>query len=310
VLLGYSPDTWTVRTYTREFGCIDPHSVLEYDNGVVFMSQKGLLYFDGSETRELSRNIHERSGYDLESGSGLVNRALTQNETDSQDRIQVEKLPGDYLMVNHVQASATSDVNTTGWFSGYCYFPRATWSRFDSTAFASLQGPDLTVHTQNHYVMLDNRDIFRANTLNRPDVPGTARYFDEANGGTKSPVAAKFNTRPLTLGSPFFKTQLNRVMVDQNVQEENSEAGDTGFLIELRDDFTDALITSFGTPVMGATPAGARQRINQEAFHAVSSVRFEVSFDPGAYDAAEEVRLAEIHKLYVQFQETRQRKSD
>jgi hypothetical protein len=48
VMTGYSEATFSVTLLTAELGCTDSRSIVQYQDGVAFMSRKGYVYIDGS----------------------------------------------------------------------------------------------------------------------------------------------------------------------------------------------------------------------------------------------------------------------
>lgn len=303
VLYGYSASTFQVKAYTREFGCIDPNSILEYDNGVVFMSQKGLMFFDGSDVTPLTSTIAQ--SYEDASGNsiGFVNDAVARNRDSSepQSTIHVGALPGDFVMVNHQYVPVDTGSSQQPIWHGYANLKSGGWSKFSAPDVAAA--PMFVVRTTNHSVLVTERDVFTADTFAAPegDTSSDPRYFDEKRDATTWPISAKFRTKPINIGTPFHKSQLAQVAVDYAIHKTTS--GDDNILaLKIYEDQGTAVQTYTTIEASPALTDSHRTRWVQDVFDEMTSLALEVTTVFGSHDAGEPVEYAEIQQLHVAYQ--------
>jgi hypothetical protein len=310
-LYGYSAATFNLKSVTREFGCIDPNSVLEYDNGVIFMSQKGLMFFDGSEMTSLSTPITQSPIDASANALGLVNQAVAYNrDTDEpQNTIHVGPLPGDFVMVNHsLVPTDTGNVPQPLWH-GYINMRAGAWSRFSSPDVALV--PLFVVRTSNHHVMVTDRDVQMLDTFAAPegDLSSDARYFDEDRVGTLWSIDATFKTKPINIGSPFQRAALNLVALDYFVLRTTDGGPDVVLTLEVDED-QGTVLRTFST--IAASPAftdAQRDRWVQEVLDEVTTLAIQVTTTFGSHNPAEPISYAEVQQLHVEYQSPTHRRS-
>lgn len=135
---GTDESNYSVNLFTNEMGCLDSRSITPYRTGCIFMSDKGLFYFDGSQLRDLTQS---RAGH----GIRTVYRDRSQffSLTDF-DAVQATSIiPGtDYAMMSGnrsdraIYSPLEDSYNYAMFLPGpnaqtisYYYIPNGSWMR-------------------------------------------------------------------------------------------------------------------------------------------------------------------------------------
>ncbi len=303
VLYGYSPATWNVKAYTREFGCIDVNSICEYDNGVIFMSQKGLMFFDGSDMAPLTSTITQSYEDASAKSIGFVNHAVARNRDSAEPQgcIHVGALPGDFVMVNHQYVPVNTGSAQVPVWHGYINMKAGAWSKFASPDVAAA--PMFAVRTHNHYIIVTARDVCMVDTFAAPegDTSADPRYFDEKRDATTWAISAKFRTKPINIGTAFHKSQLAQVAVDYAIHK--TVSGDDNILsLKIYEDQGTVIQTYTTVEASPALTDSHRTRWVQEVFDEMTTLAIEVATVFGSHDAGEPVEYAEVQQLHVAYQ--------
>jgi hypothetical protein len=209
VMLGYSPSTWTVKPFTVEQGCIDPRSIVEYEDGCFFMSDRGFMYFDGSQLINTTQGVLR---------SSLVEAALAAVGDDGTDGgyVTASCLPNGYIGVSVGTAPSTTSgsVRTTTW-AGMYHVARRTWSTLSCECLPSgATAPYLFGRTLNKSYAIDDARVVDTKALTVPERASAAtRGFDRVNS-VSTPILAKIQSKLVRLSNPLQRSQLHRFMLD------------------------------------------------------------------------------------------------
>lgn len=205
MLYGTSPSNFVVKQVDNEVGCIDPRSVVEYNGGVYFMSERGFMFYDGSRVVSASAGLT----------SSLNANALKQVGSRGVDGgyCRATLLGDGYILVTTGSVgsvSLTTAADTAAWLF---YAPTGAWSQFTSGAVPWVVTGGRTV---NHSWMMSDQKLFKANYLFRPDAAPFARrgYDSIDNNVTRFVIPSRWTTRALALAAPMSRAQVQRVMLE------------------------------------------------------------------------------------------------
>lgn len=211
-LYGYSPSTFTLRRVSDEHGVLDPRAVAEYEGTVFFVSDQGLIQYDGSEFINVSGTAKP-----------VLVRALSRVdfglETGSQ--VTCEYVGDGYLMVIVAKIGFTDLAGTTvTYFEALYDIRRGSWNLFDSQIIMS----PLAVGRANGVPYLLSQDgVSTCRYITNPwrlDLwqgsvsDGFATEYDQRVNGEYRAIPATWESRFLSLGSPGQRVQLQRLYVD------------------------------------------------------------------------------------------------
>jgi len=227
-LVGESPETFTVQNITRERGCIDPWSVCEVDQGVYFLSQNGVEFFDGSEFHDVDapvENITKTLGNFLCGDDG--------ERTSDIGRCTISYLGNNYLIVSFTAVNPRTRVQRTStepqWTALY-NISTGTWSTLTSGGCTPFQ---VTFRANGITYGIDQAHIYSLGKLTDPQLAelDNVKQLDiEANLITFSKewqIPAKYITDRIDLASPPHKIQFHRVYQDYRFPAETNDAAET-----------------------------------------------------------------------------------
>lgn len=240
VLSGQTPATFQVRRFSDQVGCVSRDSICSYNDGCYFLSERGLMYFDGAQLVEVSKQVR-----------GPLQLAIRQT--------QAQAVANQYYSVGDLGSGCLMiTVGDSGGVPGAAAYsaiqPRAqymydtirdTWVEltFGATTVAGFLASELSLSQYcfkpQHVFWANNRPVitdgFQAtygDLINIPRAFSTSSGKDgvTAPGGAPSTnsIAAEWVSRSLKLASPPNKSQLHRVFLDY---DHNASSGATGWSV-------------------------------------------------------------------------------
>jgi hypothetical protein len=322
MLLGYSPSTWTIKTFTTEQGCIDARSIVEYQDGCFFMSDQGLMWFDGSQLVNTSRNLR----------STLLASAVAAVGDPGVDggRVIASRLPNDYIGISigsSPSASSASVSSTT--FCGL-YHTRGAWTNLSS---AALDGgyPIVLGRSSTRTFMFDDDKVIQANKLTAPEVATSDHGIDvvtnlfrwddttafsgtgntllslgveafPANTSTQYPIPAAFKSKLMRLAGPLQRSQLHRFLLDYAFTIVGS-TGDGWYVALVAGDGT-SLATEYQVPASSSLATSTyRRRHVKDVFSETNDLQVQVRWSGTGVPLS----VATVFPFTVEFQPTRLR---
>lgn len=307
VLRGYSPDTFVLRPFSKSVGCIDPRSVVEFDDGCYFMSEHGYMWFDGSQIVPVAEHLRSDQ-------LALALEMVGDHGVDG-GYCNAHHLGENYLMLNIGRNPLESVDVTEPLYSAMMYIPDGSWTTFSSGLLVGDM-PIMGDRTLSREFLVDEGKVYLATTLTAPELEQdeSKRGLDtDSDSGTTIPILAEVFWRVIGGGFPFYKQQLSRLFVDYNFQVSGaaSDGDDDGWQLSLVDANGDALLTPFQVPAQ-ADPANTafpyRRRYGQDVHAEADEIQVRASIvDTGSNPG---VAKADLQKAHLLFQRTRRRPSD
>jgi hypothetical protein len=284
MILGDTPATFTVRTFSTELGCIDPRSVVEYRDGVFFMSHQGYMYFDGQQLKSVTDDLR----------SSLLTAALSHVGDAGVDggAVVAFALPNDYigLTISHAPgASGSSHVH----FSAVLHAPTEAWTSITSDAL-SAGAPTAGGRTLSKSYLVDDQRLFDASYVTAPEAVDEARRgFDEATteftfdvsglgplfSGTGDTlenqltgveawlsvdytvIPASWYSRLARLSQPGHKSVISRLLLDYTFQvDAAADDGGSGWYVTVVDGQGNVLLPEVQVPIQGDPSTYAYRR--------------------------------------------------
>lgn len=314
VLYGYSDNTFTLRPLTKNLGCIDRRSIVEAEEGIYFMSLNGYMLFDGSTvhpvdgpvTTELTAKALNACG-DL--GPGAANE-------DRQGRVTAVALPNSYILISTILRDASSGTVVSNSGSAFLFHrPTGKWSRFSSPVFNGTVPSEL-VRTQTHYYACDGIYLTKLDTVTMPDALSPyLQPCEDANYASYYAIDVNWWSRPLALGTPLYKAQLHRILVDYKLigEFELDGANDDKIRLDIYDDTGTQLYgTTYLDPITSQSAGEIeRARYVDDTFAEANAIQLRLSW--GGYQnpssAGIGVSELEFYDCYVEYSRARQRRT-
>ncbi len=319
VLYGYSSSTFQLKRVTDTRGCIDRNSILQGDEGVFFMSQEGYEFFDGATFNNISFPIQDE----------IANLANVMCGTDSGNAdstaspfITACDAGNGYILISLNVLTLTGDEHT--WTDtddtkrAYLYhIPTGSWTRFTSDAFAGTQITPNRVFNwgSNDLMGMAGMDqFFRAcGAISTPELTESGAWLNSAFGqdhdGTNPfSIPASWVTRRITLGAPWYKSQLHRLLFHYDWWHDDAgTVTGTAWTYQVEDDSGSVLTGP--TALDGRVLANARIHgihATKDAFHEVNGIRLTIA---KTTNVARLNRTPKIYPIALEYQLTRQRRS-
>jgi len=189
VLRGNGPQTFQIRLFSRDVGCVSTESIVPYRDGCIFQSDSAFYYFDGHQLREI---------------------AMGQSWRGFQP-VRVTPLPNDYfqLGIDRMLYMPTDGLTSMSVNSAVMGFDRRA-------ARASGRYP----------VVVDGNGVFDFSAVVGATPYLTALYGqDKATNGTFYGTTFRLVTRASKLSGPMLSSQMSRVVVDATFRRNDEAAG-------------------------------------------------------------------------------------
>lgn len=303
VLYGYSPSTFQLSTVSSDVGCIDHRSVVEYEDGVYFLSEQGYMWYNGQSLENVSGNLRT---------SLAVAAAATVGDHNGVDggRAVATKLENDYVLLSIQKQTFSDGTQASGesrW-AGMLHTPTGRWSKFSSDATANLT-PVHVGSTILQPFIVDGTRVVKCHYITTPEQALEAdRGFDKVGGAspTSQEIPSKWYSALIPLSAPSDYSQLHRVIFDYSfVVDGGADGANLGWYITLVDANGVVLLPEYQVPSVG-DPSGVvfRRRHIQDVFSETSEVQVRAEWRGSGTPLA--LVKAEIYGATVEFSPGRQ----
>lgn len=308
-LYGTSPESFQVRNLTYEYGCIDPHSILESHYGVYFASQRGLMYYNGESFTQVDEDINNVTLPLMEEVAGSQKQ---QEEGNGFGRICVEDIGNGYLMMTIAKQARAGLGTIMNSFCGIMNYETHNWAEVTGGegAFLGAGVPLFVTKVLNQPVIFDGARFTDIIELTNPDNPNHAN-IDKANGKSTA-IPAKVVTDRIMLSSPGYVSQLHRLMQDYTwpVAENDTIGGEKlGWWFTMKN--SDGTVVQEPVQFPGHGWAGLTKylrgrRWENDDFNEVTDATIEIEWKNNGTD---EPFGPELYDATLEFSITRQRRS-
>lgn len=301
ILWGSTPAMFSLRTFSNEIGCLDARSVIEYADGVFFLSDRGYMFFDGSQLVNVSDSIR----YELDNTTRLT---VGRDGTDG-GQAWATKLPNNHIGL----CLSTSDplAATLSNQVAYIYHtPSRSWSKFSTNGIATGSTiPSEFIRSKQWTWLFNSRVFTPCNEIMSPETAlEAARGVDLVTQTARIP--AKWHSKLFKLSSPQYKTQLHRLLLDYKFQIDGAaDDANNGWFVSLIGGDGTTLLAEFQVPAQGDPGSYLyRRRASKDVLTECTDVQLRVEWKDsgGTYPA---VIAAELYDTVVEFQRTRLRAS-
>jgi len=190
MMTGTSPENFVVRKIAG-VGCVDPGSVLEWDNGIYFISDTGLVFFDGSGIEPISPPI-----------AGELAANSWQGATASE--VSIARVSSEHFML-----AATGSTRKCWLY----HVPSRSWSEITAHTNVLAGGaPRRVMRVTNFPLVFDGTYLFDASFVTLPEAADAntqaGRDADPRGGGDRVPPAEML-TRTFRLSAPESSSALH-----------------------------------------------------------------------------------------------------
>jgi hypothetical protein len=289
MLYGTAPANFQVKQASNEVGCIDPRSVVEYNGGAYFMSERGFMFYDGQAApRPVSVGLENT----------LVANALKQVGPQGVDGgyCRAALLDRGYILVTTGRVDGTTLAATADTDAWLLHAPSGAWLQLSSGALPSILIGGRTVN--NTYLLTDQK-LVKSNYLFAPqNAPAGTRGFDSIDSGaSKFVIPSRWTTRALSLAAPTRKSKLQRITADYYWGLANG-----GWQVTTNTRGATGVVNSVGTlaaPTGIAASLPARGAI--DIFNETDEVYMDIAASSGAPAAFND---AELHRILIESEST------
>jgi hypothetical protein len=195
MMTGTSPENFNIRRIAS-VGCIDPGSVLEWDDGIYFLSDTGLQFFDGGTIKPVSTPI-----------SGELAAASWQG-TDTSE-LSMTRISSEHFLM------AATGTTRRCWLY---HVPSSSWAEVTAhTGVMAGGAPQRVLRVVNYPLAYDGAYLHDVSYFTLPEaadaVTQAGRDLDP-RAGTDRLIPAEMLTRSFKLAKPELKSQLIRFFID------------------------------------------------------------------------------------------------
>lgn len=291
VMSGTSPENFQLRRVAN-VGCIDQQSILEWNDGIFFMSDTGLQFFDGAASSLVSGPI--------------TTELLSTISTNLVYGVTLTQLSTDFI-------SVTANTDTQSKRRAWLYHvPTASWTRFTAgiNVFDTVadRAPRFILRTSNYPYAWDGQTISDLKYLVNPNWQGNdvvgrdIKYFA---GGGQGAIIPKVTTRNFKLAASELKSALTRLFADYvTIGEPNFTSGTLRWNVSIQDHRGVELAT---TTLDGDFPSAGNVLTVGQLIRRVKDIRAEVetvrlvlTLEGGA--GGQGAQQADLHDLALEYQ--------
>lgn len=195
MMTGTDPSTFAVRKIAA-VGCVDPGSVLEWDDGIYFLSDTGLVFFDGASIVPVGDPI-----------SGEIAAAAWQGAT-------VSELSIARISAQHFLMAATGTIRKCWLY----HVPTKSWAEVTaSTSVVAGGAPRRVSRVVNYPLVFDGTYLYDASLLSLPEAADANTQAGRDFSGSALAdfvIPAEMLTRTFKLAAPELKSQVARLFID------------------------------------------------------------------------------------------------
>lgn len=311
-LYGYSPTTFQLQNLTQERGCVDQASITEINNGLVFASQNGIEFFNGSEFKQLDDQIENITRPLISTIAGDEGQRASIKSISG--RISTTYIGNDYVLVVFGYQNSTTGGQPTSAFptwAGYVHLPTGNWSEFSWKAGFGESIPVLCGTSSDIPWIYDGREL---HTIENITSPGTSfglglNQVDQTRAETSKGIPAKYITDRIAMASPGYTNQGHRFLFDYKFPNGiNDSAAAAGWFVTLFGGSNEELVPEQQVPGMGlnSTNFFNGRRFEKDFFTESTDSRLVVEWKS---EKTTNVRGAEAFDGALEIQVARQRRS-
>ena len=344
IMSGYSPSNFTVMALSHEIGCYDPHSIAEVDGGVVWISARGVEYFDGTSITTMSSPIEPVI-------TELIGRHLSSSRSSVYGLGRCQALSGNwvYVTIGDVYLGNTpflySNADGVGTPNSFlfhvptrtwtgCTLPIATSVGFPITGSEGLGVYLTTKSAAGEIWAIGNSAYTGANKVHAAELQtipfpeksigitgGRARVSDTTitSAGAFNvtiPPYLKWRSKMVELSSPYGMSQVQKWGVTHNTRYNVGvpDGVPTANLYAFQNTFTPTSSTVTLTPhafnagsVYQSALWSQQHRDAHDDFHEAEAVSVKVEAVPLATSTTNWWQISKIHNAWVEYQPSRRR---
>ena len=237
LLIGDTPASLTLRGGAINHGCVDQRTVVEYNDGVMWLAPDGFYFFDGVTPRLLSGSITSALIADIEATMSAV----------PNKRASAILLPRDHVLLSFAPVGA---FNGSSWLVN---LSGPSWTRFSSTATLKAGFTATTeISTGGLTIGVDaSRGAWLLDSVPAPDTTAAGNGSDTGIGGSSHPITLVAESRHAMLSTPSVESVVDRLSTTVVLA-----AGGTGTC-----ELIDADDTSLGSADLADAAATTRRRM-------------------------------------------------
>jgi hypothetical protein len=221
MMTGSSPTNFQIRRIAG-VGCLDPGSVMEWDDGIFFLSDMGYVFFDGATTRVVSGPINNDFWWSIWQGAKVYELSAT--------RISSE----------HIMLTTTADgigsffVTPVTWIY---HVPTGSWSRFrPALGTATNNWAFRVMRTANYPLMFEGNYLFDTSFVAVPEVSAAvtqagADSQPPAYGGVAQYIDGEIWYRVSRLGTPESHGRLQGVWMEFALKSQPGNSTGTNTMV-------------------------------------------------------------------------------
>lgn len=195
MMTGSDPSTFAVRKIAS-VGCVDPGSILEWDDGIYFLSDTGLMFFDGSGVIPIGDPV-----------AGEIAAAAWQGST-------VSELSLARVSAQHFMLCATGSIRKSWLY----HVPSKSWAEITAdTSVVAGGAPRRILRVINYPLVFDGTYLYDASFVTLPEAAdaSTQAGRDRAGfAGTDVVIPGEMLTRTFKLSAPENKSQISAFFID------------------------------------------------------------------------------------------------
>jgi hypothetical protein len=330
LLAGLTPSSFSVQRITNEWGCVSRESIVDLNDGVFFLSERGMAFHDGAQTVDVSGDIQSEllaairgAGLPLDEAVGGTSRMWGGGTVGaSVPFARAASIGRNCIMLTIGIENTSSAVTPTILFCGIYDTKQGTWSKFSSDAFA-LGAPV-------YFIPTPPSSFYAGATLGYDGV-GTLLYLDDlvapessssALGGkdtvdgTTEAIPAATYSRIIPLSSPTNTSQLERLHFEYSFvvvadAADSVDAWEVSLVdgqgnVLLAPTSVQATVLASGYTTAQRQAALIRKRFQTDVFTNTAEVQLRITL-PALDAAVTEVVAAEIHDSTIEFAPGRDR---
>lgn len=292
LMTGSDPSTFAVRKIAS-VGCVDPGSILEWDDGIYFLSDTGLMFFDGASVIPVGDPI-----------AGEIAAAAWQGST-------VSELSLARVSAQHFMMCATGAIRKSWLY----HVPTKSWAEVTADASVLAGGaPRRISRVVNYPLVYDGTYLYDATFVTLPEAADAATQAGRDRSGfsgADTVIPGELLTRTFKLATPESKSQLFAFFIDYALKTPPSvTSGTLQWEVTVEDGRGNALSTPVTFP--GDYAGGELVRVPPKRIRATNekvkveateiALHWRLNASAPAWPA-----YAEIQDSALQYQQTRAR---
>jgi hypothetical protein len=214
MLTGTSPTNFQIRKIAG-VGCLDPGSVLEWDDGIFFLSDNGLVFFDGAEVHTFSAPINDEIFQAINQGSVSVELSIA--------RLGAEH----FIMCATGAPSLFPQLTAKCWV---CHVPSQSWMELTADTNVlnndSSGVPRRVMRVTNYPIVYDGAYLYDATYVPTPELsdPAVAGHDRSARGTFNYVIPGLVRSRVIRMGAPNHKSNVMRLWTEYRLKSQPGQS--------------------------------------------------------------------------------------